>query len=1233
MMHSVKATRSNSDPALAEDLAQAKPKKTEQSEMQPSYAKPINAFCAEAAGFFTRILVERTCFQNTHIPKEVWLYLGNDLIKTLSAESKESTFSTAKEVSLLWKEFKGVPLTRQERVYLNTPQQLDVLGEVLNGVKCATTFVIGQAWYSSITSAMENRLWSHIPAICAYTGTTLLGGQAVAFAVQQVLNRTDLSDDDKQIVAPWLNMVGRLATGFVPKVHATEEGVHYHYPSMEGHTRTVAPDQTVTMRGDDLTVEKSGTFSTPEGNFEAVHAANFKLAEMAELSEESVKIQVLTKDGEKVPVEFMLVQGLYGPEVTVHSENQELERHWSQYFTKRLPGQPLSDVVLSAAENFPNLFHIESKAIAVCCALIGVAANPRQRSTLVPLTATLFAASLPSPVSAGLFKKIKSIFTSPARNAAKDIGNQAQVALDRFDGIIKASIKEIKELEDEIMIDLDNLGKIFIKDAGEEIGVRVEQIEEGTKGIIEIAGVEARFTAAAVNEEVRVTVREVRKEVEEFLDEFEQIPPRVANNVVTETLKGVRNFFFGESQYERLLNAIQIKMSQGAERTHRERMKNLLKFVQEQASQDISPSEKASLYAELIRHINTPILSAENRKWLMFIISCVASQDQDLIGESSQFFGMTSENQNYFESVVLPVIPHHEIRAAFLNKNFDNLKAEAIESLYDYLEAFPGIDLEKECFFWSEMETASALKEHAYQEICEQPDDAIFSSLHRLLHPEGGKFFNAFLGLAKSEDQEFKRDFVGLVQEFGDQLALEAKHEEARRLYVLEKDLQVEIHGVHSEEEGLALIKIGNTLQGQGDNQAAIKQYNEALEILKCACGELHMNIVEVYGHLGRAYKATYRYEDAETSFEEAKKIVRDLLGSNSHEFASYIEELGHLFVAQSKWQEALEKFQRSLQLYQSVHGEQHPKVADNYQHIGSMFKSLRRFEEAEESFEKAKRIYTDLDGPHSLGVASPFQGLGFVYHDQGNMEKALENFSKSLSLYKTYYGEEHETVANGTGHVGSVLKALGRFDEAVRNFETAKSIFNKIEGPRSLGVARQIEAIGHVRVALGRHPESIVQFEEALEMVQSIFGEMHAAVAGNHQHLGHMYETVGNREASIAHFIKAKEIYSVVTGPNSPEVANQCEQLGHRYVAQERFHDSIVKFEEALAIYRSNFGEMHLAVAGNHRHLGIMYNAIGNREASIAHSILAKDIFSTLLDSNSPEVAEMNQHLRNMGV
>ncbi|MDQ2993360.1 MAG: hypothetical protein M3R00_00200 [Pseudomonadota bacterium] len=325
------------------------------NDSQSEFTNKLNAYSAGFAEFVSRVMIERTFFQNNQIPQETLLYLANDLINALRSE-KSVKMNVAQELLITYKQIRGQPLTEEEQQYENADRDIDVIGEVLNGVRYSTMAFLGKNFFNSVVATLKQKMWQHLPVITAYTGAVLFGPQLIRSAVDNVLYYSDLSSEQKNRLKPWLNSIGRLALGFMPKVHATDAGVHYHYPSRTSHTETHNRMQSVSMVGEDITLKKYGRMQTPAGEFDAEYVAQFKLQSINHISEQLIKIQVVNQSGVKTPVEFHIHQGDYGPEIEVKSTDANLVAHWSSYF--RTSQQPVLPFASTANENRAQLVNV-----------------------------------------------------------------------------------------------------------------------------------------------------------------------------------------------------------------------------------------------------------------------------------------------------------------------------------------------------------------------------------------------------------------------------------------------------------------------------------------------------------------------------------------------------------------------------------------------------------------------------------------------------------------------------------------------------------------------------------------------------------------------------------------------------------------------------------------------------------------------------------------------------------
>lgn len=321
-----------------------------------------HAYAALIVEILAKILIEKTLFQSAEIqiPYETILNISNELIRLLRPE-ENTKIEVAKELVITYKQLRGIELTEAEKAYEAADKDIDVMGEVLNGLKYSTMGLLGKNLFSSLVATVKQGLYEHIPAVVGYTGAILLGPKAISAAVDSVLLYSSLNASQKQSIRPWLTTVGRLALGCIPKVHATDEGVHYHYPSVSGHTETYSKNLSVSMVGEDLTLKKPGKLHTPKGDYEAEYILQFKLHHIARLTDKSIRIQVLNQSGEKVPVEFYVNQGQYGQEIRVKSTDANLEALWTHYLQTHQ--QPLPAIAPVMQENTAQLAQVYQRVV------------------------------------------------------------------------------------------------------------------------------------------------------------------------------------------------------------------------------------------------------------------------------------------------------------------------------------------------------------------------------------------------------------------------------------------------------------------------------------------------------------------------------------------------------------------------------------------------------------------------------------------------------------------------------------------------------------------------------------------------------------------------------------------------------------------------------------------------------------------------------------------------------
>jgi hypothetical protein len=463
--------------------------------------------------FVSKALIEKTFFQNTTLPQETILYLVNDLIHTLNPQKKQM-FSVSTEITIIYKWLMGQPLTKEEEKYNRADKELDVFGEILNGLRYSSLFLLGRNLYSSIASIFNQGLWSHLPSMAAYTSAIILGPQAVRAAVDNVLIYASLTTEQKNCLRPWLNTVGRLALGFTPKVHATEAGVHYRYPYQKGHTEIYSDQGKVIIEDDVVKMTKPATLTTSEKTHDAEYVEQFKLNQISRISDKSLLIRVVNDAGQKVQVEFRLNAGQDGPKIIVKSADSKLEAYWSNYFHQghqkpvTLQSSPIQQDTSSPLFSeqqafFPfNLgkifentnFYAISASYVIASLMKG--GSVKHSSPLTSTVVALTTLSLSNSVKADWWNPVSWFTKKPIERAINNARHQALVTINEANGIVREAIGRVETLEGKMVVDVKDVGNFLIEKSGNAVVLSskeiVKDIADKTELILKIAGFKSK---------------------------------------------------------------------------------------------------------------------------------------------------------------------------------------------------------------------------------------------------------------------------------------------------------------------------------------------------------------------------------------------------------------------------------------------------------------------------------------------------------------------------------------------------------------------------------------------------------------------------------------------------------------------------------------------------------------------------------------------------------------------
>jgi len=187
---------------------------------------------------------------------------------------------------------------------------------------------------------------------------------------------------------------------------------------------------------------------------------------------------------------------------------------------------------------------------------------------------------------------------------------------------------------------------------------------------------------------------------------------------------------------------------------------------------------------------------------------------------------------------------------------------------------------------------------------------------------------------------------------------------------------------------------------------------------------------------MGRA-----EFKEAETLFERALPIAKNVYGGDHSEVAAIINNLGGVLRALGDLAGARKSYERALEIGEKVYGPDHPTVARDVNNLGGVLRALGDLAGARKSYERALEIGEKVYGPDHPTVATMVNNLGAVLQDLGDLAGARKSYELALEIDEKVYGPDHPTVARDVNNLGGVLGDLGDLAGARKSYERALEI------------------------------------------------------------------------------------------------------------------------------------------------------------------------------------------------
>jgi tetratricopeptide (TPR) repeat protein len=317
---------------------------------------------------------------------------------------------------------------------------------------------------------------------------------------------------------------------------------------------------------------------------------------------------------------------------------------------------------------------------------------------------------------------------------------------------------------------------------------------------------------------------------------------------------------------------------------------------------------------------------------------------------------------------------------------------------------------------------------------------------------------------------------------------------------------------VNIEQQGILLLHLGILYYIRSDYEAALKNYEKSLKIVK-ELGDRD-GMAACLHQIGGIQQERGEYAVALKNYEKSLKIMEER--GNRSGVAKSLGQIGIIQLIRGDYAAALGNFEKTLKIAEEL-GDW-DDVAASLHHIGIIIEMRGDYEAALINYEKSLKIKEEL-GDRG-GMARSLIHIGIIQQVRGDHAAALENCEKALKIFEER-GDRGD-MAKSLHQIGIIQQERGEDVVALENFEKTLKIFEEL-GDRG-GMARSLQNIGIIQKKLKDYEAALENCEKALKIAEQL-GDRRVVGASLHQ-IGITQQERGEYAVALENYEKALKIF-----------------------------------------------------------------------------------------------------------
>lgn len=196
-----------------------------------------------------------------------------------------------------------------------------------------------------------------------------------------------------------------------------------------------------------------------------------------------------------------------------------------------------------------------------------------------------------------------------------------------------------------------------------------------------------------------------------------------------------------------------------------------------------------------------------------------------------------------------------------------------------------------------------------------------------------------------------------------------------------------------------------------------VGRYDEAAEVMKEAMKASSKGPKKTFQsfdnrkfkiNLAFIYQLSGKLTEAETAFQEIKKVFEDRKQTGNAEYAGLLNQMGILYIQMGKPEKVEELLKKSKAVYKERFTEENTYYAKVTNDLGNFYRMQARYEDAEKQLNKALHIRETLLGTKHPDYVRTQENLAILYWKTGKLEQAYmmyrEVMDKTIDFINQYF-------------------------------------------------------------------------------------------------------------------------------------------------------------------------------------------------------------------------------------